>query len=77
MSTIADRVRSIIVDKLSVEESEVTPEASFETDLKADSLETVELIMEFEKEFDIIIPDEQADKIKTVGEAIAFLEANA
>ena len=77
MSTIADRVRSIIVDKLSVEESEVTPEASFETDLKADSLETLELIMAFETEFDIIIRDEQADKIKTVGEAIAFLEANA
>ncbi|HQV78772.1 MAG TPA: acyl carrier protein [Chitinophagales bacterium] len=76
MSTIAERVRKIIVDKLSVEESEITPEANFETDLKADSLETVELIMEFEKEFDIIIPDEQADKIKTVGEAIAFLEAN-
>ncbi|HNM32590.1 MAG TPA: acyl carrier protein [Chitinophagales bacterium] len=76
MSTIAERVRKIIVEKLNVEENEVTPEASFENDLKADSLETVELIMEFEKEFNIIIPDEQADKIKTVGEAIAYLEAN-
>jgi len=76
MSDIAERVKKIIVDKLNVEESEVTPEASFENDLKADSLETVELIMEFEKEFNLIIPDEQADKIKTVGEAIAYLEAN-
>lgn len=76
MSTIAERVKKIIVEKLGVEESEVTPEASFENDLKADSLETVELIMEFEKEFNIIIPDEQADKIKNVGEAIAYLEAN-
>lgn len=76
MATIAERVKKIIVDKLLVDESEVTPEANFETDLKADSLETVELMMEFEKEFDIIIPDEQADKIKTVGEALAYLEAN-
>ena len=76
MSTIAERVKKIITEKLSVEDTEVTPEASFENDLKADSLETVELIMEFEKEFNIIIPDEQADKIKTVGEAIAYLEAN-
>ena len=76
MSTISERVKKIIIEKLSVEDTEVTPEASFENDLKADSLETVELIMEFEKEFNIIIPDEQADKIKTVGEAIAYLEAN-
>ena len=76
MSTIAERVKKIIVEKLTVEESEVRPEAKCETDLKADSLETVELIMEFEKEFNIIIPDEQADKIKSVGEAIAYLEAN-
>lgn len=76
MPTIAERVKKIIVEKLSVEENEVTLEASFENDLKADSLETVELIMEFEKEFNIIIPDDQADKIKTVGEAIAYLEAN-
>ena len=76
MSNIAERVKKIIVDKLGVEESQVTPEASFTNDLGADSLDTVELIMEFEKEFNIIIPDEQADKIKTVGEAIAYLEAN-
>lgn len=77
MSTLTERVRKIIVDKLGVEESEVTNEASFDHDLKADSLETVELIMEFEKEFNVIIPDEQADKLRTVGDAIAFLEANA
>jgi len=76
MSDIAARVKKIIIEKLGVEETEITPEANFEIDLKADSLETVELIMEFEKEFNIVIPDEQADKIKTVGEAIAFLEAN-
>lgn len=76
MSNIAERVKKIIIEKLNVEDSEVTLEASFENDLKADSLETVELIMEFEKEFNIIIPDEQADKIKTVGESIAYLEAN-
>ena len=76
MSDIAARVKEIIVDKLGVDESEVTPEASFTNDLGADSLDTVELIMEFEKEFNLVIPDEQADKIKTVGEAIAFLESN-
>jgi len=76
MSEIAERVKKIIVEKLGVEETEITPEANFEIDLKADSLETVELIMEFEKEFNLVIPDEQADKIKTVGEAIAFLESN-
>ena len=77
MSTITERVTKIIVDKLGVDESEVTSEASFTNDLGADSLDTVELIMEFEKEFDVTIPDEQAEKITTVGEAIAFLEANA
>ena len=76
MSDISSRVKKIIVDKLGVDEAEVTNEASFTNDLGADSLDTVELIMEFEKEFNIIIPDEQADKIKTVGEAIAYLEAN-
>ena len=76
MSEIAERVKKIIVEKLGVEETEITPEANFEMDLKADSLETVELIMEFEKEFNLVIPDEQADKIKTVVEAIAFLESN-
>ena len=75
MSEIADRVKAIIVDKLSVEEDKITPEASFTTDLGADSLDTVELIMEFEKEFGIQIPDDQAEKIATVGDGIAFIEA--
>jgi acyl carrier protein len=74
MSDIANKVKSIIVDKLGVEESEVTPEASFTNDLGADSLDTVELIMEFEKEFNISIPDDQAENIATVGHAIAYLE---
>lgn len=76
MSEIANRVKKIIVDKLGVDESEVTPEASFTNDLGADSLDTVELIMEFEKEFNISIPDEQAETITTVGQAIAYLENN-
>lgn len=76
MSEIAEKVKSIIVDKLGVEESEVTPEASFTNDLGADSLDTVELIMEFEKEFNISIPDEQAENISTVGQAVSYLEAN-
>jgi acyl carrier protein len=74
MSNIAERVKKIIVDKLGVEESQVTPEASFTNDLGADSLDTVELIMEFEKEFNISIPDEQAESIGTVGQAIDYLE---
>ena len=77
MSEIADRVKAIIVDQLAVDENEVTPTASFTTDLGADSLDTVELIMDFEKEFGITIPDEEAEKIKTVGDAVAFVEANA
>ena len=77
MSEIASKVKAIIVDKLGVEESEVTNEASFTNDLGADSLDTVELIMEFEKEFGISIPDDQAEKITTVGDAIAYIEANA
>ena len=77
MSEVAERVKAIIVDKLSVEETEVTNEASFTHDLGADSLDTVELIMEFEKEFGISIPDDQAEKITTVGDAIAYIEANA
>ena len=68
MSEVAERVKAIIVDKLSVEETEVTNEASFTNDLGADSLDTVELIMEFEKEFGISIPDDQAEKITTVGD---------
>ena len=74
MSDIAERVKAIIVDKLSVKESEVTPEATFAQDLGADSLDTVELIMEFEKEIGITIPDDQAEGIKTVGDAIAYIE---
>ena len=74
MSEVAERVKSIIVDKLGVEESEVTPTASFTNDLGADSLDTVELIMEFEKEFNISIPDDQAEKIATVGDAITYVE---
>ena len=77
MSEIAERVKAIIVDKFSVEESEVTNEASFTNDLGADSLDTVELIMEFEKEFNISIPDDQAEKITTVGDAIKYVEDNA
>ena len=76
MSQIAEKVKKIIIDKLGVDESEVTNEASFTNDLGADSLDTVELIMEFEKEFDVSIPDDQAEKIQTVGQAIEFLEAN-
>jgi acyl carrier protein len=77
MSDISTRVKAIIVDKLGVDEKEVTPEASFTNDLGADSLDTVELIMEFEKEFNIAIPDDQAEKIGTVGDAIAYIENNA
>lgn len=74
MSDIADRVKAIIVDKLTVEDSEVTPEAEFSKDLGADSLDTVELIMEFEKEFDLTIPEEEAESIKTVGDAVKYIE---
>ena len=76
MSEIAEKVTSIIVDKLGVEESEVTNDASFTNDLGADSLDTVELIMEFEKEFNIAIPDEQAEKIATVGDAVSYITEN-
>ncbi|HNL37954.1 MAG TPA: acyl carrier protein [Saprospiraceae bacterium] len=75
MATVAERVKKIIVDKLGVDESEVIPGANFIQDLGADSLDTVELIMEFEKEFDVSIPDEQAEKIQTVGQAVEYLEA--
>ena len=77
MSDIKSKVVSIIVDKLGVEESEVNNEASFTNDLGADSLDTVELIMEFEKEFNIAIPDDQAENIQTVGDAISYIEKNA
>ena len=74
MSDISSRVKAIIVDKLGVDENEVVPEASFTNVLGADSLDTVELIMEFEKEFDIQIPDDQAENIVSVGQAIEFIE---
>ena len=77
MSDIAGSVKAIIVDKLGVDENEVTMEASFTNDLGADSLDTVELIMEFEKEFNIAIPDDQAEKIATVGDAVTYITANA
>ncbi|MGI6320285.1 MAG: acyl carrier protein [Bacteroidales bacterium] len=76
MSEIAEKVKAVIVDKLGVEEANVIPEANFTNDLGADSLDTVELIMEFEKEFNVAIPDEDALKITTVGDAIAYIEKN-
>jgi len=76
MSQIAQTVTRIIIEKLGVDQNEVTPEASFTNDLGADSLDTVELIMEFEKEFHITIPDDDAAKIQTVSDAITYLEEN-
>ena len=75
MSEIESKVKAIIVDKLGVDEAEVKSEASFTNDLGADSLDTVELIMEFEKTFDIQIPDQDAQGIKTVGDAIEYIKA--
>jgi acyl carrier protein len=77
MSEVKSKVVAIIVDKLGVEENEVANDASFTNDLGADSLDTVELIMEFEKEFNIAIPDDQAENIQTVGDAISYIEENA
>ncbi|MCL5258768.1 MAG: acyl carrier protein [Firmicutes bacterium] len=78
MPTTFDKVKKIIVEQLGVDESEVTPEASITDDLGADSLDQVELVMAFETEFNIDIPDEEAEKIKTVGDAVARIdEANA
>ena len=77
MSEIESKVKAIIVDKLGVDEAEVKPEASFTNDLGADSLDTVELIMEFEKEFGISISDDKAETIQTVGDAIKYIEENA
>lgn len=76
MSEISNKVKAIITDKLGVDDSEITPAASFTNDLGADSLDTVELIMEFEKEFNIAIPDEDAEQIATVGDAITYIEGN-
>ncbi|BDS14456.1 MULTISPECIES: acyl carrier protein [Aureispira] len=75
MSTITERVTKIIADKLVIDASEVTAEANFKQDLGADSIDLVELIMEFEREFELSIPDEKAEEIQTVGNAIEFLEA--
>jgi acyl carrier protein len=75
MADVAARVKSIIIEKLIVDEKEVTTTASFTNDLGADSLDIVELIMEFEKEFKVTIPDEDAEKISTVGDAVAYIEA--
>ncbi|MBR2102818.1 MAG: acyl carrier protein [Prevotella sp.] len=77
MSEIESKVKAIIVDKLGVDEEEVRPEASFTNDLGADSLDTVELIMDFEKEFNVSIPDDKAETIKTVGDAIKYVEENS
>jgi acyl carrier protein len=77
MSTVAQKVTEIIVNKLGVEESQVTPTASFTNDLGADSLDTVELIMEFERAFNMSIDDADAAKIQTVGDAVSFIESKA
>ena len=77
MSEVEAKVKAIIVDKLGVEEADVTPTASFTNDLGADSLDTVELIMEFEKEFGISIPDDKAETIQSVGDAIKYIQENA
>ena len=77
MSEIEAKVRDIIVEKLGVDEADVKPEASFTNDLGADSLDTVELIMDFEKKFNVTIPDEDAEKIGTVGDAIAYIGEHA
>ncbi len=76
MENLDNKVKEIIIDKLGIEESEITDSASFTNDLGADSLDTVELIMEFEKEFNVSIPDEDAEKIGTVGDAISYLKDN-
>lgn len=76
MENLENKIKEIIVDKLGIEESEITDGASFTNDLGADSLDTVELIMEFEKEFNVSIPDEEAEKIQTVGDAVAYLKEN-
>lgn len=76
MSDVTSRVKTIIIDKFAVDENEITPEASFTQDLGADSLDTVEFIMEIEKEFNIEVPDDEAEKITTVGECIKYIESN-
>lgn len=75
MSDVFERVKKIVVDRLGVDEAEVTPEASFKDDLGADSLDVVELVMELEEEFDLEISDEDAEKVTTVGEVVKYIEA--
>jgi acyl carrier protein len=75
-SSVFERVKKVIVEQLSVDEAEVTPEANFTQDLGADSLDTVELVMAFEEEFGTEIPDEEAEKIQTVNDAVSFIEKN-
>ncbi len=77
MADVTSKVKAIIVDKLGVDENEITPAANFTNDLGADSLDVVELVMEFEKEFNITIPDNDAEKITTVGDAISYIEEHA
>ena len=77
VENVQERVKNIIVEQLGVEADQVKPEAQFVNDLGADSLDTVELIMALEEEFEIEIPDDKAEKIKTVGEAVSYIEANA
>lgn len=77
MADVEAKVRDIIINKLGVEASQITPEASFTNDLGADSLDTVELVMEFEKAFNLQIPDEDAEKIATVGDAVKYLSAKS
>jgi acyl carrier protein len=77
MADIAAKVKEIIVNKLGVDDAQVTPEASFTNDLGADSLDTVELVMEFEKAFNLQIPDEDAEKISTVGDAINYIQGKS
>ena len=77
VENVQERVKNIIVEQLGVEADQVKPEAQFVNDLGADSLDTVELIMALEEDFDIEIPDEKAEKIKTVGEAVSYIEENA
>jgi acyl carrier protein len=77
MADIAARVKEIIINKLGVDEGQITPEASFTNDLGADSLDTVELVMEFEKAFNLQIPDEDAEKISTVGDAVKYITSKS
>jgi len=77
MATVEERVKQIIVEQLGVDEAEVTPKASFVDDLGADSLDTVELVMAFEEAFDVEIPDEDAEKIRTVQDAVSYIDAHA